>query len=77
MMNRQWDRARFSVSSRCDLGDQEQVSAASIGLPGPGDAVTAAFDGPSIFGFCGTNDPGNVVDVSPLVGSVEEGLAVR
>jgi hypothetical protein len=51
---------------RCDLGDHQLVS--TLYLQVPGGIGTAMLSAPASadWGYCGANDPGSTIDVSPF-----------
>jgi Protein of unknown function (DUF4232) len=66
------DTAYVTINKyRCDLGDQDLVSAIQV-VPPDGDApLQVTLTGSSVrLGYCGPGDPGSVVFVSPVAGTL-------
>jgi hypothetical protein len=52
---------------RCDLGDQSLARTLVLFLPGDRTSLSMSLRSSSgVFGFCGPNDPGSIVSISPL-----------
>jgi hypothetical protein len=51
---------------RCDLGDRRQVSTLQLQVPGGPGTATLSFPATDDWGYCGANDPGSTIHVSPF-----------
>jgi uncharacterized protein DUF4232 len=62
------DRAFVRINKyRCDTGDVTQVKAVQIALPGGGVIGHVPIGTRNDFSYCGHNDPGSTISVSPFV----------
>jgi hypothetical protein len=61
---------------RCDRGNLEAARKLRVGLPGvPSARLELALPTYPIIGYCGKNDPGSVVTVSPIEPTLAAALA--
>jgi hypothetical protein len=62
---------------RCDLGDHQLVS--TFQLEVHGESGTATLSSPATYdwGYCGANDPGSTIHVSPFEPTLDQALAHR
>jgi len=61
------DARLTGIVSRCDTGDVTQVKAVKIALPGGGMICEVPVGTRNDFSYCGHNDPGSTISVSPFV----------
>jgi hypothetical protein len=60
---------------RCDLGDLRVAKRVRVGLPGEAGRLMLVLPGPGVIGYCGKNDAGSIVAVSPFEPTLRAALA--
>lgn len=60
---------------RCDLGDRQVVSTLLLRLPGATGTATLTTSASDDWGYCGENDPGSTIHVSPFEPTLDRTLA--
>lgn len=62
---------------RCDLGDKDLATSAEFRIPGVGGTFTIQADADRpIEEYCGPDDPGDEIDVSPIASDIESASAI-